>query len=200
MRSPHVDRYRIRGGLFADPAKLIQPVGAKLQFIADELKSEGWKCVAVQPEIDHTFVNRHRRVNAPLLSLSAEAQVDLEALAHERDALVERFDQTFSEGNGNEDNERALRDRIEEIEDRIRSLKAGRKRDYSDAMRSSAGVVVGISYNGQPEIIRGLLTKEDEVKLIRGAQNDEAVSSMPMVDDTKRRPSQWNLRNNRLSL
>jgi ParB family transcriptional regulator, chromosome partitioning protein len=165
----------------------MQLVGAKLQSIAEDLRADGWKWITVQPEIDRSFVNRHRRISAPLFPWTAEAQAELQALEQERDVLAERFDQEFGDENGSEEESGGdtLQDQIGAIEDRIGALHASRERDYSDAVKASCGVVIGVGQSGQPEIIYGLLTKEDEVKLIQAEENNEAAAPALAVDDDK---------------
>jgi len=159
------------GAYIADPAKLTRLVNAKLQTIAQALETEGWKWITVQPEIDHTFVNRHRRVNAPLLPLSAEDEAEIQTLETERDADADQVD-------GDDDNgEYETRDRFGEINERIRAIRASRQRDYSAEMKASCGVIVGVGHNGEAEVIRGLLRKEDEAALVQNGTGSETAST-----------------------
>lgn len=180
------------GTYIADPAKLTWLVNAKLQSIADGLQAEGWKWVTVQPDIDYMFVNRHRRMNAPLLPLSTEAEAELQALEPARDAIAERLNEELSQEYDNE--EGAADDALEqmkELEERIQTIRANRKRDYSKEVKASCGVVVGVGHKGQPEFIYGLLRKEDESALIEGDGNTDAAESKAELGDIAEKSSAY---------
>jgi ParB family chromosome partitioning protein len=175
------------GAYIADPAKLTRLVNGKLQTIAQALETEGWKWITVQPEIDHTFVNRHRRVNAPLLPLlplSAEDEAEIQTLETERDAVPDDVD-------GDDDNGGyETQDRIEEINARIRAIRASRQRYYSEEMKASCGVIVGVGHNGEAEVIRGLLRKEDEAALVQtGTGSETASTATPSSTEANESPA-----------
>ncbi len=180
------------GTYIADPAKLTRLVNTKLQSIADGLQAEGWKWITVQPEIDYMFVNRHRRMNAPSLPLSTEAEAELQALEPERDAIAERLNEELSEEDGNEEGTAndAL-EQMEELEERMQTIGANRKRDYSKEVKASCGVVVGIGHKGQPEFIYGLLRKEDESALIKGDRGADAAEPKPDLGDIAEKSSAY---------
>jgi ParB family chromosome partitioning protein len=172
------------GAYIADPAKLTRLVNSKLQVVAQGLETEGWKWITVQPEIDHTFVNRHRRVNAPLLPLSAEDEAEIQTLETELDAIPDEVD--GDDGNG----EYETQDRIEEINERIRAIRASRQRDYSEEMKASCGVIVGVGHNGEAELIRGLLRKEDEAALVQNGTSGDTVSpAVPVTTEADEAPA-----------
>ncbi len=173
------------GTYIADPAKLTRLVSTKLQSIADDLQAEGWKWVTVQPEIDQMFVNRHRRMNAPLLPLNAEAEAELQALEAECDSIAERFNEELSEEDecDEDTSDDAMQEPMQELEEKIRAIRATRKRDYSTEVKASCGVVVGVGHNGQPEFIYGLLRKEDESALMEADESRDGVGPKPALDE-----------------
>jgi ParB family chromosome partitioning protein len=180
------------GAYIADPAKLTRMVNAKLQVIANGLEQEGWKWITIQPEIDHQFVNSHRRISAPLLPLSEEAQAEIAALEKELDLAEDRLNQERNEEDEGEDEngDHETMDAITMLNGRIQAIRANRQRDYSPEIKSSCGVVIGVGYNGQPELIQGLLRKEDEAALGQeptGEQN--ASTATPSKTDADETPA-----------
>lgn len=148
------------GTYIADAAKLNRLVADKLQTLGEATRAEGWKWVEIQPEMEHQSISRYRRVYAPELPLSAEAQTEIDSLVEERDNLVNQLD---NDGDDAEDADgEPLYDRIDEIDRRIQAIRRNRKAAYSDEARANCGVVVSIGHNGEPAFVYGLLRKEDE--------------------------------------
>jgi len=142
--------------------------------------------VEVQPEIDHQALAKFKRIYAEELPLSAEVEGELAKLQEERAVLESQL----NEEEGGEEGDNDLYDRIEEIDDRIRSLHQNRKRAYTDEVKASCGVVVGLGFQGEPEFRYGLLRREDEAALAETTTVlDEAslltpVSSVEKVEGT----------------
>lgn len=150
------------GTYIADTALLIRLVNTKLQLTADGPRGEGWKWVLVQPEVDHAFVSRHRRLNAPVIPLAAVAESQLQTLQQQRDAIEE----------GSDDDE--LVEQADELDEQMRLIRLHRQYDYSAEMKASSGVIVSVGSNGEPHLLYGLLRKEDEAALAQTAQADGA--------------------------
>ena len=118
-----------------------------------------------------------KRIYAEELPLSAEVEGELAKLQDEREILESQSNEEEDGEEGNND----LYDRIEEIDGRIRSLHRNRKRAYTDEVKASCGVVVGLGFQGEPEFRYGLLRKEDEAALTETtAAPDEASLPMPV--------------------
>jgi len=165
------------GTYIADPAKLTRLVGEKLESLAESIKADGWKWAEVQPEMDHQAISRHKRVHAPELPLSAEAQAEISALESQRDVFVNPL------GEQDEDEEDAAQtgyEQIDEIDRRIQALRSNRKAAYSDQAKASCGVVVSIGHTGEPVFVYGLLRKEDEIALrTPEAMGDTVPAAVP---------------------
>lgn len=102
-------------------------------------------------------------------------------LQEERAALESQLNESGEEaGEDDEESNRELYDRFEAIDNRIRSLHRNRKRAYSDEVKASCGVVVGLGFDGEPEFRYGLLRKEDEARLADTSTTpDEASFAAP---------------------
>jgi ParB family chromosome partitioning protein len=158
-------------------------VNATLQLTADGLKSEGWKWVLIQPELDHAFVSRHRRLNAPVLPLTADAEAQLEALQQQRDAIEARFIQQSDEDDDRDGEDDELVEQADQLDEQMRLTRLHREYHFSAKMKASSGVIVSVGNDGQPHLIQGLLRKEDEAALAQTGQPiDLAGHDAPQQD------------------
>ncbi|MGH9771344.1 MAG: ParB/RepB/Spo0J family partition protein [Candidatus Acidiferrales bacterium] len=147
------------GTYISDLGTLNRLVNGKLQTVAESIKADGWKWVEIQPAGDYQAISRYRRVYAPELPLSPEAQAEIEALEQTRDTLADQLEE------GSEADETTVQEiygQIDEIDRRILSIRRNRRLAYSDEVKASCGVVVGVGQNGEPAFVYGLLKKEDE--------------------------------------
>ncbi|HEX4231436.1 MAG TPA: ParB/RepB/Spo0J family partition protein [Bryobacteraceae bacterium] len=158
------------GTYITDAAKLNRLVSEKLQMLAEDAKAEGWKWVEIQPEIDHQALSRYRRVYAPELPLSREAQAEIDELQHKRGLLTSQLEQ---EGDADESGVEEVYEQIDDIDHRIQSIRRNRRAAYSDEVKATCGVVVSVGQNGEPALVYGLLKKEDEKAVTRTEQPEE---------------------------
>ena len=149
-----------QGTYVLDAATLTRLVNDRLQGFADTVKAEGWKWVEVQPDLDHQWVSRHKRVYAPKAPLSSELAAEVEALEKERDGL----EQSLQENDEGEEAQEAW-DRIESLTDGINTIEQSRTCVYEEGVKARCGVVVSVGHDGEAELIRGLLRKEDQAEL-----------------------------------
>jgi ParB family chromosome partitioning protein len=148
------------GTYITDPAFLNRLVSEKLKTLSDEIENEGWRWIEIQPEIDHQAISRYRRVNAPELPLSEEAQAEITALEETREGLAEKLaDEEEAEDSPDI---QAIYDQIDEIDARSQSIRRDRKVNYSDDIKARCGVVIGVGQDGEATFVRGLLRKEHE--------------------------------------
>jgi ParB family chromosome partitioning protein len=159
------------GTYIADPAKLTRLVSEKLTTLAETLRADGWKWVEVQPETDHQAISRYKRVHAPELPLSADANAEIESLEEQRDGLVTQLEHEEDEENKEA---QTLYEQIDEIDRRIQAIRRNRKTAYSDQVKASSGVVISIGHNGEPAFVCGLLRKEDEIAMREPEEIDSA--------------------------
>jgi ParB family transcriptional regulator, chromosome partitioning protein len=149
-----------QGTYVADTATLTRLVNDKLQAIADAVKAEGWKWVEVQPDLDHQWVSRHKRVYAPKAPLSSELAAEVEALGKERDVLEQSLEESGEDAEAQD-----AWDQIERLTDRINTIEQSRTCVYGDAVQARCGVVISVGHDGEVELIRGLMRKEDQAEL-----------------------------------
>lgn len=169
------------GTYIMDAAKLNRLVGEKLQALAENAKSEGWKWVEIQPEIDHQAISRYRRIYAPELPLSPEAQAEIDELEQKRELFTDRLEK---ESDSDESDAQEIYEQMDEIDHRIQSIRRNRKAAYSDEVKAACGAVVSVGQNGEPTFVYGLLKKEDEKAFARPAAAEEEVR--PAEPDVER--------------
>lgn len=137
-------------GFLTDPELLNQLVEAKLEQVAETVRTEGWKWVEVLPRYDHTAVADMRRVypDAPALSEDVEAKIEtLEAVLQ---AL--EFGDESEEASAEADS----------LEKQIAALRGDDVFDPEDVSR--AGAIVSVGYDGEARIERGFIRPEDDAR------------------------------------
>ncbi len=132
-------------GYLTDVALLDRLVSEKLQSVAAEIASEGWKWTEASPEIDHQVLSRFSRCY-PERDLTDDQKAELAALSEEYDTLV--------------DSEDDVSERLEAIETRMNELEACAETWTADTL-SIAGALVSLAYNGEVRIERGLVRNDD---------------------------------------
>ena len=168
------------GASIADPELLARLVNEKLQTLATETSAEGWKWVNVQPKTDHQALGKFRRVQPTPVSLSKKDAAKLEKLEAKQSKLQEQLE---AEPESDEE-ANALYDQIETVEKDIEAIHAKQTATYDADTIAQCGAVVTIGHNGEPQLIYGLLTKEDAAQLTNGQDEGEndAVSDEPTAD------------------
>lgn len=153
-----------RGGWFADPALLDRLVREKLERLAEETLTEGWKWVTLEPEYGLT------RLAPEVRDLTPEEAERLAALVQEREAL--------QEGHGDWDDETEAR--WTQIEDEVQALHAAR-RAYWPEVKVRAGGFVTLGRDGRAVIDLGYVRAEDlptESGRAEAQDNDAAVTTV----------------------
>jgi ParB family transcriptional regulator, chromosome partitioning protein len=171
------------GTYISDVVTLNRLLSKKLQAVAENTKAGGWKWVEIQPEMDYQAISRYRRVYAPELPLSPEAQAEIEALEQKRDLLTDSLEE---EDEMDEAAVQKIYDQIDEVDHRIQSIRRHRQAAYSDETKARCGVVVGIGQHGEPAFVHGLLRKEDEKTVAVGGPAVE--DSQPVDPDGEPEP------------
>jgi ParB family chromosome partitioning protein len=128
-----------QGVYILDAAKLSLLVNEKLETLAEEVKADGWKWVDVQPEIDHQALAKLRRIYAPEVPLSAEAEAELAKLQEDRETVYSQLNNEEDEEDTERPSDDEIYERIEEIDNRIRSIQRNRKRAYTEEVKAPAG-------------------------------------------------------------
>jgi ParB family chromosome partitioning protein len=140
-------------GYLTDPALLDRLVIEKLEAEAAAIRTEGWKWVIITPTINHDHLRGLGRVYPEREPPTGEQQAEIDALTAQYDALVEEH---------GEDPPDAITAELEQISDQIDALSEGAERWLPEDV-ARAGAVIGIGYDGEMAVQRGLVRREDEV-------------------------------------
>jgi len=140
------------GGYFTDPALLDRLVLERLEAVATNVRSTGWKWVSVS--IDLPVMHTSRRLYPSAQALPAADQTRLDDLAREYDALV-----TAHEADDELSDE--LAGRLEAVSAEIEDLDQ-RRYAYDPDDISRAGAVVWLGHNGEAKVEGGFVRPEDE--------------------------------------
>lgn len=172
VRFVNLDAYREAGGhvrqdLFCedgsgyvtDAALLDRLVTAKLDSMAAEVRTEGWRWVDTAVETDYQTLSTFSRRHPDQADLSDVDQAELDRLSEEYDNLVDTDD--ADDGH------------ITALEAQIAALNC-RAETWSAETLAIAGALVTIGYDGNPRIERGLVRKEDS----RAAKVDASGASV----------------------
>ena len=157
-------------GYLTDPEILERLVIEKLEVEADAIRAEGWKWVTIMPTIDREKLRGLGRVYPEREPPSEEQQAEIEALTERYDALVEEH--------GEEPPDEIMAE-IEELSGKIDALSADNEH-WSPEEMARAGAVIGIDYDGELEVARGLVQPEDETDERRGGDPGRAGVSRKM--------------------
>jgi ParB family transcriptional regulator, chromosome partitioning protein len=143
-------------GSLTDAELLNRLVREKLQIIAQEVLSEGWRWVSVEPEYDYQLTAGMRRLHPIIRELTPEEQATVDELEAEYDALFEQ-ESALQEG-GEPTGE--IADRLQAIAAQIIGITGGER--YHTEDKATAGAIVSLGHNGAARIERGFIRKEDD--------------------------------------
>jgi len=138
-----------QGVFLLDSALLDRLALEKLKAEAEKVKAEGWKWVDIALDIDHSEMD-FRVLRPQPVALSDDEDAEHKRLSEE---YTELFDQS------DEPNEETS-ERLEAIEERIAELE-DREKSYTPETFAIAGAILTLRYNGELEILRGLVRPED---------------------------------------
>jgi ParB family transcriptional regulator, chromosome partitioning protein len=153
-------------GWLIDPALLERLAGERLEREAEALRGQGWKWVAIHPDLDWETLRGFERVHPERKKLSRKQQQQLQHLGAEYDRLAE--------------DEEANAERLRELAGQIEALQAQEFAFIAEQIAAS-GVLIGISHDGSLQVERGLLRHEDQ----RGASTK--AKALPTLPGRKRR-------------
>ena len=168
------------GAYVADPELLTRLVNDKLQTLATAATAEGWKWVNVQPQTDHQALGKFRRIQPTPVPLPKKDAAKLEKLEAKQNKLQEQLE---TEPESDEE-ANALYDQLEAVEKEIEAIQAKQTATYDTDTIAHCGTVVTIDHNGEPQLIYGLLSKEDAAQLAHGPDEpeDEPTGVQPIAD------------------
>lgn len=156
-------------GYLTDPALLDRLAVAKLEQSAASVRAEGWNWVEVAPRFDHEATKGFGRLHPTYQPPNEEEQQELDRLAAEYDALIE--------AHGEDDLPEEIEAQIEKLSNRIDEINEG-KASFTPDDLAIGGAVVTIGYQGEVEIVRGLIRPEDKPKRGNGGSAVSGVAAL----------------------
>ncbi len=170
------------GASIADPELLNRLVNEKLQTLATETKADGWKWIEVQPQLDHQTLGKFRRLPPIPDPLPKKDAAQLNKLQQKMAKLQE---QAESDESADQD---ALYDQIETVQEQIEEIESQQTATFDADTKAQCGTILTIGPNGEPQLIAGLLSKEDAARLARNetpaeeeAAADESSTDQPQT-------------------
>ncbi|HEY3838124.1 MAG TPA: ParB/RepB/Spo0J family partition protein [Bryobacteraceae bacterium] len=164
-----VEAYKAAGGtivadLFAEdddcylenPVLLEELCTAKLKTVAESLRPEGWKWIAVAVTFPYGHDSGMRRLCGKLQELTETERA-------EREALREEFERLEAEYSAADEYPDEVDARLGEIEAALEAFE-NRPRVYSQNEVTRAGVFIDIDHHGNAHIARGYVRAEDDVR------------------------------------
>jgi len=137
------------GVFLLDSALLDRLALEKLKAEGEKVKAEGWKWVDAALDIDRSEMDFRVKRPEPL-PLSKKEAAEHKRLSEEYTELFDKSDEPNEETSERLD---AIEKRIAELEDRDSA--------YTPETLAIAGAIVTLRYNGELEILRGLVRPED---------------------------------------
>jgi ParB family chromosome partitioning protein len=181
-----IDAYKAAGGivlrdLFCDDTSgwledvplLDRLVDEKLQGLADEFASEGWKWISASVELPYGHANALRKLAGLTEALNEKQSANWKALRNEHDELEAEYSDA-------DELPEAVDQRLAEIETALLAFE-DRPVKFDPAEISRAGVFISISREGELVVDRGYVRSEDEAPIVADSTGCEAGG---IEDDT----------------
>lgn len=162
-------------GYLTDPALLDKLVTEKLERKATALRAEGWKWVAVMPELDHEALRAFGRAHPEQQPLTKKQQKALDKATAAYDALA-------AEAGDDYDDE--MSDRLDALSEKIEELSEGESVWQPETLAQS-GAILTIVHNGKLRIERGLIKPEDKKAFVahqKGQEEGSGDNTVPTTD------------------
>jgi ParB family chromosome partitioning protein len=161
------------GGWLQDVALLERLVTGKLQTIADEIASEGWKWIEVAVSFPYGATNGLRELEGAPIDFTSDEQATLDALRDEFDKLQAQYEEA-------DELPDEVDQRLGEIEAAIKSLEARPVR-FDPAEIARAGAFVSIDTDGALLVERGYVKPEDEAPMTPEGGNNAGVDGSDLT-------------------
>ncbi len=137
-------------GYFTDSRLLDLLVSEKLKSLAEEVHAEGWNWTEVVAEIDYEYLTRFDKATMDAASLTSDEEARLTGLCERYDQIVASLE------DGDEDGSAEL----DQVSAEIDALN-GKREAWPAEEKGRAGVVIGLDYSGEPQIVRGLVKRAE---------------------------------------
>ena len=136
-------------GYLTDPSLLDRLCAARLEHEAEVIRAEGWKWVEIMPEVSYEVLRSYGRQYGkpqPMPAKQAKALAKVEAKREDFAAKDELSDEEAEQ--------------LEALDVEAAAL-AEVPVEWSERQRKRCGALVGIGYNGELEVTRGLIAPSD---------------------------------------
>ena len=166
------------GASLTDPELLTRLVNEKLQTLAAAASADGWKWIEVQPQTDHQSLGKFRRLQPTPVPLPKKDAAKIAKLEQKKAKLQE---QAETDAEADQD---ALYDQMEALQEQIDEIESQQTAAFDADTKVQCGTIVTIGPDGEPQLICGLLRKEDAAQLAHGHNEAEAeqTSAAPSSD------------------
>jgi ParB family chromosome partitioning protein len=168
------------GGWLQDVALLERLVTEKLQMMAAEIASEGWKWIEVAVSFPYGATNGLRELESTPIDLASDEQATLDALRDEFDKLQTQYEEADELPDD-------VDQRFGEIETAIKSIEARPVR-FDPTEIARAGVFVSVDTDGSLLVERGFVKPEDEAPVTPEGDSDRGIegSGVSATDSNQR--------------
>jgi ParB family transcriptional regulator, chromosome partitioning protein len=169
-------------GYAQDVALLDRMVADKLASLAESVRAEGWSWVEARASFGYGDRGEFRRIAEEEIALPPKEAAELKRLTAKQEKLL---DAQYDE-DGEEDP--AVTERLEPIEARIEELEA-KAHAWTPEQMAQAGAIIFLSQDGEAEVERGFVRREDDDQAavsepVDEASDDEAPSPAPALPST----------------
>ena len=142
-------------GYAQDAALLDRMVADKLTTFAEPIRTEGWSWVETRTSFGYGDRSDFRRIAQEEIDLSDDEGAELARLTAEQNELL---DAQYDE-DGEED--LAVTARLDSVETRIDELEK-KAHAWTSKQMAQAGAIVSLSREGEPQVDRGFVRREDD--------------------------------------
>lgn len=173
VRFVGIDAYEAAGGVvrrdlfdddlsryLSDPELLRRLAAQKLEALATDAGAEGWSWVEARVELDSHALRQFTRCEHTLRKASAQERTELVDLATRAKELERLGRSLLATKDWSADEAECIALEEQAIEERRKAIQEG-LRTWAPEDKVHAGVIVTVTREGDPEIIRGLVRESD---------------------------------------
>jgi ParB family chromosome partitioning protein len=163
------------GGWLEDVALLERLVADKLRTEAEPIAAEGWKWLDVAASFPYGHEHGLRRLEGTPSNLADEEQARFDALQAEHDALQAKFEDA-------DELPEEVDARLGEVEEALEAF-ASRPDIFKPTEIVHAGVFVSIDGEGDLQVDRGYVRREDEAAFVAATTEPDLEASTAIPND-----------------
>lgn len=155
-------------GFILDRDVLNRLFDAKVASHVETIKAEGWAWVEARPRFEYGDRNGFAQLYAEPAPLTADEQARYDQLEKRAAELSDRMDSLESADEGEDANVgdeawQAVSDEFDRVTQAIEEMD-GREGNFTAEQMKVGGAIVSIGHNGELEVVRGLVRREDRAE------------------------------------